>query len=319
MSTIACNCTSIGSLSKMLTTETGTAPRTFNATSNRHEFIFEKVGSKRAVSYTGGITGSLSRLASGVSRNSYIVQGTIALQASPSQLSIWLPRIFGGPLAGTSVGLSNTIPTFDILLYREAGIFQITDAVVAQALIRGRTTNGAGGAAAEFIELIINVIGKQELLSGLTWPSPEPALSTAVADLSYSFWESDFTLDSVDIPMDSFSFLVDNNMRVRFYNERYPTCIRSAGRDVKLDIESPFTCTTLAKSIAANEGSLVGQLKFTTTDMSTTFDFAAMRNTYTTPTVPGKSEIPLEFSLEAFKTASTNEVVITHDANPAPP
>ncbi len=316
MSLIACNCSSLGALAKLLSTESGTAPRTFSDSSKRHEFVFEKVGSKRTISYTGGITGSLSRLGTSVRPNSYIVQGTIALQASPAQLSVWLPRIFGGPTVSTDIDLSDTLPSFDLLIYREAGIFQITDAVIAQALIRGRTTNGSGSAASEFVELIVNVIGKQEIINGVLWPSPEPALGATAADLPYAFWETSLTLNSTDIPMDSFSLLVDNKLSVRFYNEQYPTCIRSTGREVKLDVESPFTCDTLDESIDLNEDGGVGQLTFSTTGMSTVFDFPEMRNTYTSPTVPGKSEIPLTFELEAFKTASEKEVVITHDATP---
>jgi len=203
-----------------------------------------------------------------------------------------------------------------MLIYREAGIFHITNAIVSQALIRGKTTNGTGTAAQEFVELIVNIVGEEELIDTVTWPSPEPALVTTLASLPYAFWETDLELNSTAIPMESFSFLINNNLIIKTFNERFPTCIRSAGRDVKLDVESPFTCDTLDESIALNEAAGTGQLTFATTGMSTVFDFAAIWNNFETPTVPGKSDIPLKYELEAFETSSVKEVVITHDATP---
>lgn len=314
MGTISCSCIAIGQVGKLLSESGGTAPRTFDGSSLRHEFIYENVGTERMVQHTGAITGSLSRFDSGTRDSPYITQGSIAIQPSPAQLSQWLPRIFGGTISGTNIPLADVLPQFDLLIFRDNGIFQYTDCVVAQAMIRGRTSNG--GKSLSFLEMIINVIGEEEQIDQVSWPVTEPDLATGVANLPYVFSEASFSLDGSNVEMESFSMMVDNNVAVKFFNKNFPSCIRGTRRDIKLDVKTPFTCDTLDSALLYNTVSDIGQLKFTTTGMSTTFDFAALRNTFKTPTIPGNQDIPMEYGFQAFRTASTPEVTITHDATP---
>lgn len=314
MGTIACSCSSLGALGKLLTEEAGTAPRTFSDTSIRHEFVYETLKTKRALQYTGAITGALSRFSRGVRESSYLSQGTIAVQPSPAQLTTWLPRIFGGPLAGTNVALSDNPPEFDCLVYRENGIFQYTDAVVAQAVLRGRTSNG--GKSLEFMELLINVVGKAELINAVTWPSPEPALGATVDYLPYTFWESELTLNGIEVEYEAFTMVVNNNVDVRFYNKNVAQCIRATGRDIEMMVQAPFTCDNLTEALSLNTTQGTGQFKLESGNMSTTFDFPAIRNTFESPTIPGKQTVPLKFGLEAYSVAGNDEVTITHDATP---
>ncbi len=312
MPTIACSCTALGSLGILLTEQTGSAPRTFDVDSKRHEIIYENVGSNRTLEHTNAITGSLSKLISGVREKSYLSQGTIAVQPSPAQLSIWLPRIFGGALSGTNIPLTDDLPTFDIMIYRENGLFQYTDCVVAQALLRGKTSNG--GQTSEFMELLINVIGKAELTSGLTWPNPEPPLATTADYLPYMFPETTFTVGATNISYESISMAVNNNLDVKFFNNRTAQCVRSTGRDVEIELQSPFTCVNLAQSLALNTAASTGSLLMAFSTMSTQFAFPALRNEFSTPTIAGKQMLPLKFNLKAYATAAAKEVVITHDA-----
>jgi hypothetical protein len=312
MPAIACSCSALGTLGIMLSESTGTAPRTFADTSIRHEIIYENVGTNRKLEHTNAITGSLSRLSSGVREKSYLTQGTIAVQPSPRQLTTWLPRIFGGTLSGTNIPLTDTLPTFDLLIYRENGLFQYTDCVVAQALLRGKTSNG--GDSTEFMELLINVIGNAELIDTATWPDPEPALVTTLDALPYVFPDTDFEINGTAIQYESISMMVDNNLDVRNYNERFPQCVRSTGRDVEIELQAPFTCTNLDSAIALNTAADDGEFILAYGTTSTSFAFPALRNTFITPTIAGKRMIPLKFGLEAYATSSTKEVVVTHDA-----
>jgi hypothetical protein len=296
----------------MLTESTGTAPRTFSNTSIRHEIIYENVGTNRKLEHTNAITGSLSLLSSGVREKSYLSQGTIAVQPSPRQLTTWLPRIFGGPIFGTSVALSDTLPTFDILVYRENGIFQYTNCVVAQAMLRGRTSNG--GDSTEFMELLINVIGNAELIDAVSWPDPEPALVTTLDALPYVFPDTTFAINSVPVEYESFSMMVDNNLDVRFFNKRFAQCVRSTGRKISIELQSPFTCDNLDAALALNTAADDGQFTMAYGATSTSFIFPALRNTFTTPTIGGRQMIPLKFGLEAYATSSNPEAVIMHDA-----
>jgi hypothetical protein len=295
----------------LLSESTGNAPRTFNNASKRHEFVYENVGTNRAIEHTNAINGSLSLLSTGVREKSYLAQGTIAIQPSPKELSVWLPRIFGGPLTGTNVVLSDNLPTFDLMIYRENGLFQYTDCIVAQALLRGKTSNG--GESSEFMELLINVIGRAEITSGLTWPNPEPALATTLDYLPYVFPDTKFYINAVEMPYESISMSINNNPDIRFFNSRFAQCVRSTGRSIEIELQSPFTCTALADALSLNTASNDGEFVMELGNTSTSFEFPALRNTFTTPTAAGKQMIPLKFGLRAFATSGAKEAVITHD------
>jgi hypothetical protein len=310
--TVACSCSALGTLGILLSESSGSAPRTFDDSSDRHEVIYESVGSNRALEHTNAISGSLSKLISGVRQKSYLCQGTIAIQPSPAELTKWLPRIFGGPIVTTDVGLADEMPSFDLLIYRENGIFQYTDCVVAQALLRGKTSNG--GTTSEFMELLVNVIGKSELINADPWPNPEPALATTIDYLPYMFPETTFAIGAVDIQYESFSMAVNNNLDVRFFNNRVAQCVRSTGRDIEIEIQAPFTCVNLAQSTALNTDEDTGTFLMAFDTMSTEFAFPAIRNEFSTPTIAGKQMLPLKFGLKAYATSALKEVVITHDA-----
>ena len=334
MGTITCNCSAIGALGKLLVEKTGSAPRTFNASSDRIEFIYEKLGTSRVLQYSGAITGSLSRLKTGVKKHSYITQGVIALQPSPAQLGYWLPLITGGTTgaggSGTrtdydadgndvNITLSNILPGWDSMVYRENGIFQYTDLQVAQAILRGRTSNG--GEANEFMELILVVIGQQEIITQTgdpsPWPSPEPVLPVTADYLPYAFWEGDFFINGTQLQYEEFTLMIDNKLSVKFFDEIYPTCIRSTGRDIKMDVKLPFTCDGLEQSLALNEAEGTAELVLKTPDTTPTFHTSFYlpyaRSTFKTPVIEGKSDIPLEISVEAYAATGNDELVITHD------
>lgn len=319
MGTIACSCSALGALGKLITEETGSNPRTFNQNSLRHEFIYENVGSERKLEYTGAITGSLSRFKTGVREKSYLVQGTIAVQPSPTQLDIWLPRVFGAAPTGTAdariIKLDDSPPTWDMLVYRENGIFAYRDCMVAQCIIRGKTSNG--GDSTEFMEMLINIVAEEEDINGTPWPVTEPTLGNTVDYLPYTFWETTLTLDTQDIEYEQFTLMIDNNLDIRFYNSQTPQCIRSTGRDITMEVQAPFTCNNLTKSTLLNTADKVGIFKMESGLMSTTFNFPALRNTFTTPTTPGKQTIPLKFGLEAFATDENDEVDVINDSDPA--
>jgi hypothetical protein len=312
MPAIACSCSALGTLGIMLTESAGTAPRTFSNTSIRHEIIYENVGTTRKLEHTNAITGSLSRLSSGVREKSYLSQGTIAVQPSPRQLTTWLPRIFGGPLSGTNVALADNLPSFDILVYRENGIFQYTNCVVAQAMLRGKTSNG--GDSTEFMELLINVIGNAELVDAVSWPNPEPALVTTLDTLPYVFPETEFDIGGNLVEYEAFSMMIDNNLDVRFFNNNFAQCVRSTGRNIEIELQAPFTCDNLDYALLLNTTASTGSFSMAAGNTSTDFAFPALRNTFVTPTIAGRQMIPLKFGLEAYATSATKEVVITHDA-----
>lgn len=333
MGTISCNCSAVGALSKMLTEDAGAAPRTFNSSSDRIEFLAETLGSMREIQHTNAITGTLSRSITGVRPHSYLVQGTIALQPSPSQLALWLPRIFGGTpgALGSGTGLdvdgdgkdrnyplTNVLPKWDSLHYRENGIFQYTELQVAQAILRGKTSNG--GEATEFMELILVVVGQQEIITqsggASPWPVTEPALPSTIDFNPYAFWETKFLMNGTELDYEQFTMTVDNMLAIKFYNKQYPTCIRSTGRRIRMDARLPFTCTGLARSLTMNTTTGTAEFRMETPNpvqFHTSFRLPYARSTFKTPTAAGRQDIPLEISVEGFSSTGNDEMAITND------
>lgn len=264
---------------------------------------------------TNAVTGDVNALKTSVRPAPYMVQGQIAIQPSPKQLTTWLPRIFGAAISAGSLTPTNTLPTFDCLVYRENGFFQYTDAVVAQAVIRGRTNNGGEGM--QFMEMIVALAGKSELISGVTWPDPEPALGTTAAFLPYTFWESTLELNSTEVPYEEFTMVVNNTLDVRFFNKQTPQCMRGTSRQIQLEVKVPFTCDNLDESLALNLADNDGTFTLESGNCSTVFTFPALRNNFETPTTPGRTMIPLKFDLMAFGPSDgVPNVTITHDDTP---
>ena len=312
--TVACTCAALGSIGKLITESSGSAPRTFADTSLEHEFIYESLQTKRPIASSGSITGSLANLKSSVRSGSYLTQGAIAIQASPKELRHWLPRIFGG-ISGSNVTLSDNLPTFDVLVYRENGIFHYTDCMVAQAVLRGKTSSG--GEQVEFMDFIVQLVGKQELIDVTSWPATEPTMGVTVDYLPYTFYESNVDLDGLEVEYEKVDLIINNNLDVKFFNKPYPSCVRMTNREIRLNIQAAFTCDNLATALASNTTSIPGEFALRTTGMSTVFTFADLRNTFESPTIPGKTTFPQKFSLEAYADAADGiNVAITQDDTP---
>lgn len=335
MAAIACNCSSIGQNGKLLIEGSGVAPRTFTSGSKRVEFLYETLATKRDLMHTESITGTTSRLISGVRPKSYMTQGVIALQASPANLHIFLPYILGGAAGNLASGttddldedgndrnypLASVQPKFDALVYRESGIFQYTNLTVAQAMLRGRTTNGGEGS--EFIELLLVVVGEQEIITqtgdASPWPVSEPAYGVSVDFLPYAFWELKLFLNETEVSFEEFKLTIDNQLAVKFYNEQYPTCVRSTGRRVSLEGTLPFTCDTLDESLSLYNTQGTAELQLLSPKDDPTFHAAFVlpyaRNEFETPTNRNKADLPLKVNLLGFASAGNDELVVTNDA-----
>lgn len=336
MGIVTCECSAIGSLAKLLTEETGTGPRTFTAASDRIEFLYEKLGTKRILQYTGAITGSISRFRTGVREHSYLTQGVIAVQPSPANLALWMPRILGGTLGAAGSGaltdidadgndqeitLGNILPEFDVLVYREAHIAQYTNCQVAQAFLRGRTSNG--GTGLEFMELVMVIIGQEEIITQFgdpsPWPVAEPPLQTGVEYLPFTFWEGDLTMNGIAIPHEEMTLGINNRLSIRFYNERYPSCIRSTGRDVTMKIKAPAVCDPIREALAMNAAEGVAEYTLGTPDpvtMHAQFQMPFARSTFETPTTNSREELSLDIMLEGYSSVGNDELVVQVDQTP---
>lgn len=337
VSAIACNCVSIGALGKLLieTSGDGSSARTFTSSSKRIEFVYETLATERNIKHNSAITGFLGNRLYGARQGSYLTQGIISLQMSPLQLNTILPLVLGGTpgSAGSGLGedldsdgadvnfpLSNNIPTFDALVYREAGIFQYRNLRAAQCVIRGRAVRGSD--SNEFIEMILVCIGAQEIITksgdSSPWPGTEPALPTTANALPYQYHELDLLLDGTQYNVENFTLTINNNLMVKWFDNLYPGCIRSTGRDVTLDVELPFTCAGLAEVLAMHDADAQAEIRFSTPtgDVAyhTSFEMPYSLANFMTPTIEGRQDIPHKVRFTAFDSSGNDSLIVTNDS-----
>lgn len=308
MPAIECNCIAIGALSQLLleTSGDGTTPRVFGGGSKRLEFVYETLGTQRNLISNQAITGFLGNRITGVRQASYLTQGVIALQCSVDVINTILPLVLGG-----TFDLENIIPSFDALVYREAGVFQYTNLRAAQLIIRGRTGNGSAGAN-EFVELILVCFGEQELINQVGFPTPAPALAAGTSSIPYQFSETDPFLNGTQVDYEGFKLTIDNRLLVKFFQNLYPTCIRSSGRDVMLELDTPFNCDTLAESIALYDAPGTAEVRMESGTHNSSFLLPFARNAFKTPTTQGRDGIPLEIKLQGFDSLGNDNLVVTN-------
>ncbi len=212
------------------------------------------------------------------------------------------------------VGIKHTLP-FDVMIYRENGIYQYTDAMVAQAVLRGKTTGG--GEQIDFMDLLIQIVGKQELINSTSFPVTDPTITNTTDNLPYTFYETTLTLNSLPVEYEEIALIVNNNLDVKHFNKQFPSCIRMTKRQIELQIKAASTCDNLSTALSQNTTAGSGAFSLTTTGMSTVFTFANLRNSFETSTMNGKVIFPQKLSIEAFSAAADGiNVAITHDATP---
>jgi hypothetical protein len=304
-------CASMGVVAKMLV-ETGDSTAVFDASSERYALLAENLKAKRILQGRNRITGDLSTYAANVRQHSYLVQGTVVLQPGPADLVNWLPRIMGLAGSGNTYGLGNTFSDFAILFHKENAIFRIDNCRVNYAVFQSRSAEGEE--AEELVTLALNIYGTAEEIDGEAWPDPEPALVLTTPYLPYTHWEGVFTLGGDATGFRRFALAVNNNLKPIFYSSITPNCFRSRGRRVTLQTENPFLTTTIDDAEGMLTAGMAGVLTFTNGLVSTQFSMPHLRNSYESPSIAGKDEIPLQLDMEAFATAVNNELVVTNDS-----
>lgn len=303
-------CAAFGSATKFIVEpESGS----FDADSERYLILGENLTKSQPIQGRRRITGDRSNYSDGVRPHSYRVQGAVAMQPGPADMSLWLPRF----LWGTGYTLGSTAPEFDCLIDRENGIFRYTDCNVARVVFRSRTEAGNDPSNEELVEMIVYIMATDETVNATAWPDPEPALDLGTARMPYNHSEGVFTLNSNVTGFKNWELTIDNMLQPVYFNGLGPACFRSAGRRISLKAQAAFTTTSLADAVTALNSGVSGSLVLTNGNMSTSFAFPHLRNNYVAPAIRGQGEIPLQLELEAFRTSGSAELVVTHDDNPA--
>lgn len=309
---MASNCAALGSFSRLLV-QGGNAPRTFTNSSERYAFLSESIQSNRILQGRRRIVGTRDLYSGSIRPHSYVIAGDLVLQPGPAELTAWLPRILGGTFNAGVLTPADTLPSFDMLLDRENGVFLYTNCQVARAVFTSSTA--LGSEQEELLELVMTIVAETET-DGQTWPNPEPAINNAAEYAPYMHSEGALTINSNSRLCDSFNIMIDNDIFMRARGSLTPNCIRAGDRRIRLQTRNPFITTTQSDALTLWSTGYSGKVKYTNAGMSTEFVFPNLRNTYNTPNVSSKNEIPLVLNLEAARTSTDPMVTINHDATP---
>lgn len=253
-----------------------------------------------------GIRGTRSRSKERVAQGITDVAHTFTMTPSPTELDLLLPWILGAAESVDTFALAETLPYRDILIdyVTHRQIFQ--DAKVNRATFS--SSKGQG------LKLTIETIART---ADAPVATAFPSISVDTDDF-FVMHQGVLTLLSSAREYTDAEVVVDNALDVQHNNNQDAAYITATDRIITLTVNSPFSADeddlyTDARSSAAGAA---GSLAYTNGGKSLTFTFGNLKSQdAATPDIPNKaSEIRQSITYMAFKSGSTDELVVTHDS-----
>lgn len=289
------------------------ADSTFDASSNRMDFLYESVQKNQRVVGGNGITGTRSESVERARNGCYLVSGRIGMQPGPADYDHLLPRILGEAEVADVFALAEALPSYSLLIDKVGSIFRFDGCKTNRAILRG--VAGTGDEDQELIDLVLEVMGQTET-GGASWAGTIPALGTGTNRVPYTFYEGTFKVNTVSYEIKQFALVIDNMLQPRWVNSLTPTQICPRGRKISLITDNPFTATEYA-ALYGNANAIsgiVGELKLTNGTVSATIAMPGLQWADQTPTVRGKTEIPLTLEFSVRKKGTDAELIWTNDS-----
>lgn len=291
-----------------LAVEPAASPHTFDSSSEQYEFLYENLRKHGRQISANGIRGTRSAKSERVATGAYEVRGKIAMNISPLDLDLWLPRILGANESANSFALAETLQPFGVLIDRITQTFQYTDCVVDQCVMHGKAREGDG--EEDLLEMALEVVGKTEV-TGTSFVSA--ALGTAAGNGVYTMSQSVFTLAGSTREVKEWWLLIDNHVQQRWASgSTTATALCPRDRTVALRVRVPFDSTALYEQALAGDAAATIVITLAA-GITTTFTFGALQAPAESPVVRGKTEIDLILDYQARSVGSTREVVVLND------
>ena len=280
--------------------EPGSSSHTFDTSSEPYQFLNENIQMIQSFADGNGILGTRSHRKESVRIVRQECGGAISMQPNPQELNLLLPRILGAAESSDSFLLAETLPAFGVLVDRNQQQFQYTDCKINRATFSGRS--------GELLDLTLDIWAKSEVV-GTTYPS----LTFGTTDVTpYTMSEGLLTIIGSARGFHDFEVVIDNHLERRYVNSLTATSLTPTDRTVTLRCTVPFDADDLVHK--TTPGAQGGTLVFQTGNISTTFTFANLTNSYRSPVITGKTEINSVHEYTAFKSGSTEPLVVTHDS-----
>lgn len=283
--------------------EPGSAPHTFDTSSERYAFISDSVRRNGSIIDAAGILGTRARRVENTRAGNYSVGGTLVWNPTPIGLDLWLPRILGGSESADAFPTAETLPEFGLLCDREGGLFQYTNCKVARATFRGSAGNP--------IELALDIVGMAEI-TGTSYPAI--SLSTAANGYPYMFYEGALVLEGSSRSFESFELVIDNLIVSKFRNSQTATCLLETGRNVTLKCDVPFTSTEMSALYGQEASEAAASLTFTNGNMSTVATIGRLQIPDRSPIIEGNAEIMLQLEGVGRGIAGGADIAFTNDS-----
>ncbi len=298
--------------------EPGASAHTFDASSERYEFLAENMAKHGRIVGARGIRGTRSAPSERTRAGAYYVYGSVTMDISPADFTNLLPHILGAAESSDTFALAEDTPYFGMLIDRVGDVFEYSDCKVNRAILRGRAPRFNEEGSVDLLNLTLEIIGTDEDKT-TAWPGTPPSLGTDANDAPYVFSDSDggVTILSGTREIEDFVIVVDNHQYARFVNSLTPDSICPTDRTVMARFRVPYNSTNHSalydQAVAGSTASVV----FTNNNMSTTFTFGTLQIPTLSPSVRGKQDVSLYLDGIARTVTTTKELVVTNDDNDA--
>lgn len=300
------------------------------------EFVNETIGLEQAVIDASGIRGQMGHIDTRTRHGVRVVAGQIVMQPSVQDLYDLVPIWFGGSSA--SPALQETGPaSFGLAISRDAKDFYYNYCKVA----RVNLTSASGG----ILTMTLTIIGTDENVPGAGSVDGVPFAADTISGRSLTAPVAQSPLMHFDTSAgvlfdrsganfagnpEGISITIDHGiMPDRFRNKKTVSALPAMDRVVSVELGFPYS-TRNAAAAAANTTLYPAQLagygstnagdfrvQYAHGDIaskSVTFDFIVTKFNRSAPRVGNsRGEIMLPYTGRAFRTASTQECVLTLD------
>jgi hypothetical protein len=270
-----------------------------DASSEPYEFASCTLKKSENLVYTNGIRGTRERIDHRIVSASYAVTGNITLNPSVTELDRLLPRMLGGETAGGVTDIAETIPEFVICVDKVRKVYTYAGCKIVRW-----TLSSAEG---QPIELSLDIEGQteSEAASG-TFPS-----LTIDTDDVMAHSDSTLTLSGASIPVKQWSLTVDHMCdTARFMNSETRAEIPAHDLSVQLSCLLGWTDDTEDLYDTGASG-VEGSLALSDGTSTYTWNFGLLVSSAQGVEVPGKGEVMLPMTYDAYKSGDDSQIKCT--------
>lgn len=268
----------------------------FDTSSIPFEFVSESLRLQQTHLKTGGIRGSRQRRSHRVRIGAKRVSGPVVMMPSVTELDWLLPYILYGSTSAGVTSLAEAVAEFQLMVDRVAKVFTYAGCRVSRATF--------AGSMGQPITLTLDIEAETESI-GNAGTFPAITIDTGTFAI---FPDVTLTLQSSARTVKSFQLVIDHMLDTeRYLNSTTRSEIPAQDLEVTLSCVVPYTpdnTDLLDQAIAGAAGSLAWAYDSATY----TWAFGNLKAPSESPGVPGKNEIDLTLTMEAFHNG-TNPVI----------